>query len=138
MELWIGFIICTAVIVYSGTKLSKYGDIIAEKTGLGRAWVGLVLMASVTSLPELITGISSVSFANVPDIAVGDVLGSFWHTSIRYCYYQSLYGKNHNTLWMDRTLQHNIYCWCFYRPKKICRTSPGTYRYPILHRQPNL
>ncbi len=73
---WTGFIICTLIIVYSGTKLSKYGDIIAEKTGLGRAWIGLVLMASVTSLPELITGISSVTYAGLPDIAVGDVLGS--------------------------------------------------------------
>ncbi len=76
MLLWIGFIICTLVIVYSGTRLSKYGDIIAEKTGLGRAWIGLILMASVTSLPELVTGISSVTYADVPDIAVGDVLGS--------------------------------------------------------------
>ena len=76
MLIWIAFIVCTSVIVYSGTKLAKYGDIIAEKTGLGRAWIGLVLMASVTSLPELVTGISSVTFADVPDIAVGDVLGS--------------------------------------------------------------
>jgi cation:H+ antiporter len=76
MLLWIGFIVCTSMIVYAGTKLAKYGDIIAEKTGLGRAWIGLVLMASVTSLPELITGISSVTLAGVPDIAVGDVIGS--------------------------------------------------------------
>ena len=76
MLLWIGFLVCTSVIVYSGIKLSKYGDIIAEKTGLGRAWIGIVLMASVTSLPELVTGISSVTYAGVPDIAVGDVLGS--------------------------------------------------------------
>jgi len=76
MILWLELILCTAVIVYSGTKLSKYGDIIAEKSGLGRAWTGLVLMASVTSLPELVTGVSSVTFAGVPDIAVGDVLGS--------------------------------------------------------------
>jgi len=76
MLLWIEFAICTTLIVYSGTKLSRYGDIIAEKTGLGRAWIGLVLMASVTSLPELVTGISSVTYAGVPDIAVGDILGS--------------------------------------------------------------
>ncbi len=74
--LWLGFIICTSAIVFAGTRLSKYGDIIAEKTGLGRTWIGVVLMASVTSLPELVTGISSVTFAGVPDIAVGDVLGS--------------------------------------------------------------
>lgn len=76
MFLWLSFIVCTTVIVYSGSRLAKYGDIIAEKTGLGRAWIGVVLMASVTSLPELITGIGSVTFAGVPDIAVGDVLGS--------------------------------------------------------------
>ncbi len=76
MILWITFIICTSVIVYSGAKLSRYGDILAEKTGMGRTWIGLILMASVTSLPELIIGVSSVTYANVPDIAVGDVLGS--------------------------------------------------------------
>lgn len=76
MLIWIAFIVCTSFIVYSGSKLTRYGDIIAEKTGLGRAWIGLMLMASVTSLPELATGISSVTFAGVPDIAVGDVLGS--------------------------------------------------------------
>lgn len=74
--LWLQFILCSAVIVLCGTNLSKYGDIIAEKTGLGRAWIGLVLMASVTSLPELITGISSVALADVPDIALGDIMGS--------------------------------------------------------------
>lgn len=76
MFLWIAFILCTSAIVYAGTKLSRYGDIIAEKTGMGRTWIGVVLMATVTSLPELVTGISSVTYAGVPDIAVGDVLGS--------------------------------------------------------------
>jgi cation:H+ antiporter len=76
MILWLSFVACTAAIVYSGTKLAKYGDIIAEKTGLGRTWIGVVLMASVTSLPELATGVSSVTYAGVPDIAVGDIMGS--------------------------------------------------------------
>jgi cation:H+ antiporter len=76
MLIWTAFFICTFLIIYSGTKLAKYGDIIAEKTGLGGAWTGLVLMSSVTSLPELVTGISSVTYAGVPDIAIGDVLGS--------------------------------------------------------------
>ena len=74
--LWLEFMFCSAVIVYCGTNLSRYGDVIAEKTGLGRAWIGLILMSGVTSLPELITGISSVAFADAPDIAVGDVMGS--------------------------------------------------------------
>ncbi len=73
---WLAFIACSVVIVICGTSLSRYGDVIAEKTGMGRAWIGLVLMAGVTSLPELITGISSVTFADTPDIALGDIMGS--------------------------------------------------------------
>jgi cation:H+ antiporter len=76
MYLWAGFILLSAVIFFSGYRLSLYGDIIAEKTGMGRTWIGLMLLATVTSLPELFTGISSVTVAGVPNIAVGDVLGS--------------------------------------------------------------
>ena len=76
ISVWIQFAICLGLIGWGGFKLSRYGDVIAEKTGMGGTSVGLVLMASVTSLPELVTGISAVSIANAPDIAVGDVLGS--------------------------------------------------------------
>jgi len=43
---------------------------------MGQTWIGVVLMASVTSLPELVTGISSVTVYDLPNIAAGDVLGS--------------------------------------------------------------
>jgi cation:H+ antiporter len=76
MLVWLQFVICTALIVYGGSRLSHYGDVIAEKTGMGRTWIGVVLMASATSLPELFTGISSVAIFNSPNIAAGDVLGS--------------------------------------------------------------
>lgn len=71
-----GFMLCSIVIIYCGAKLSKYGDVIAELSGLGKAWFGLIMMAAVTSLPELFTGISSVVVVDSPDIAVGDVMGS--------------------------------------------------------------
>ncbi|MEZ0343879.1 MAG: sodium:calcium antiporter [Caldimicrobium sp.] len=73
---WFAFFLCTGIITFCGSRLSKYGDIIAEKTGLSATWIGIILMATVTSLPELITGISSVTYAEAPDIAVGDILGS--------------------------------------------------------------
>ncbi len=76
MVLWLEFVFCSALIVICGSRLSKYGDVIAEKTGIGRAWIGLILMASITSLPELITGVSSVAVVGVPNIAVGDIMGS--------------------------------------------------------------
>lgn len=70
------FVLCAALILVSGIRLSRYGDIIAEKTGLGGTWIGLILLATVTSLPELVTGASSILLFDVIDIAAGDVIGS--------------------------------------------------------------
>ena len=71
-----GFTVCAGFIFFSGKYLSKYGDIIGDHLGLGKAWVGMILMASVTSLPEMTVGISSVTIIGSADLAVGDVLGS--------------------------------------------------------------
>lgn len=72
----IGFFVCSILIFYHGKKLTYYGELISIKSGLGRVWVGLILMASVTSLPELVMGISSVAVVSSPDLAVGNILGS--------------------------------------------------------------
>jgi cation:H+ antiporter len=73
---WIEFIICAGLIFWAGSLLSKYGDVIAEKTGMGRVWLGAILIAGVTSLPELASGISAVAWLNVPNLAAGAALGS--------------------------------------------------------------
>ncbi|HVC50126.1 MAG TPA: sodium:calcium antiporter [Burkholderiales bacterium] len=73
---WLQFFLCVIFIGFAGVKLSHYADVIAEKTAMGGTWIGLILLATVTSLPELITGISSVTLAQVPNIAIGDALGS--------------------------------------------------------------
>lgn len=73
---WLQLATCAALILLAGSRLAHYGDVIAKHTGLGGNWIGLVLMATVTSLPELVTGAASVTVADVPDIAVGNVLGA--------------------------------------------------------------
>jgi cation:H+ antiporter len=73
---WIEFILCATLIIWAGSLLSKYGDVIAEKSGLGRAWIGAILIAGVTSLPELASGVSAVTWLNAPNLAAGAVLGS--------------------------------------------------------------
>lgn len=73
---WLEFATCALLIGLAGPELSRSGDIIADKTGLSGNWIGLILLGTVTSLPELVTGISSVTGADVPSIAVGDVFGS--------------------------------------------------------------
>ena len=74
--IWVEFIICAGLIILTSTLLSKYGDVIAEKTGLGRAWVGAILIAGITSLPELASGVSAVTLLNAPNLAAGAVMGS--------------------------------------------------------------
>ena len=74
--IWIQFLAAALVIVFAGVRLARYGDVLGEKSGLGRSWIGVVLLAATTSLPELFTGFGSTALANLPDIAVGDVLGS--------------------------------------------------------------
>ena len=73
---WLKFAACLAIILFSGTKLAHYGDAIAEKSGLGRIWVGLILLSAVTSMPELVTGVSAAALVKLPDLAVGNLLGS--------------------------------------------------------------
>ncbi|GAA0562355.1 sodium:calcium antiporter [Chitinophaga japonensis] len=70
------FSACAVVIFIAGRKLSYYGNLIAIKTGIGKAWIGLVLVAAVTSLPELVVGIGSVTIVKSADLALGDIAGS--------------------------------------------------------------
>lgn len=74
--LWAQLGVAAAVILGASLYLAKSADVIAIKTGLGRSFVGVVLLATATSLPELGTGISAVSFVGEPDLAVGGAFGS--------------------------------------------------------------
>jgi cation:H+ antiporter len=73
---WLKFVFCVLVIFFSGRAVAKYGDIIAIRTGLGRVWIGVVLLALVTSLPELFTGVSAVTLVGVPDLTIGNLFGA--------------------------------------------------------------
>jgi len=69
------FLAAAAVIVVAGAFLTRYADAISDISKLGRLVVGSVLLAGATSLPELTVDISAVRIG-LPDVAVGDLLGS--------------------------------------------------------------
>jgi cation:H+ antiporter len=69
------FIAAGALVVVAGTALARFADAIAERSGLGRMWIGAVLLAGATSLPELATDISAVRI-HALDLGVGDLFGS--------------------------------------------------------------
>ena len=74
--LLIQFTVCAVLIARAGYVLSRSADALAEAHGWGRGWVGLALLATVTSLPELASGISAVAFVDAPNLAVGNALGA--------------------------------------------------------------
>ncbi len=74
--LWIQVIICIALVIVVSSKLSQSADMVAEKSGLGRNWVGAILLAGSTSLPELATGVSAINYLDAPDLAAGGIFGS--------------------------------------------------------------
>lgn len=76
LALVIELIVTGVVVTIAGNRLSVYGDVLGEKTGLGGAWVGLMLLAAVTSLPELVTCTGTAIWLEAPDLAFGNIFGS--------------------------------------------------------------
>ena len=71
------FLISAGSVVFFGIRLAVYGDALASLTGWGRLFVGSVLVALATSLPELSTNISAVRLDPPnPALAVGNVMGA--------------------------------------------------------------
>jgi len=74
------FLLTALLVVLTGIRLSIYGDALGDRTGLGSGLVGLIFLAAVTSLPELVVSLTSVLQNADPhqgaDLAVGNMLGS--------------------------------------------------------------
>ena len=76
LMVWAKFIGLLILVYVFGTRAAKSADIIAEKKGLAKAFMGVVFISMVTSFPELFTGISAVTIVDSPDLAMGEILGS--------------------------------------------------------------
>ncbi|RKY26152.1 MAG: hypothetical protein DRP79_05470 [Planctomycetota bacterium] len=72
----IELVICSGIVVYAGGRMAGMGDKLAAITGLGRTWVGAIILGGVTSLPELVVTIGAVTVVNAPTLVFGNVLGS--------------------------------------------------------------
>ncbi len=63
------------VVIFTAGKLARYADAISNRLGLGGGWIGLILLATVTSLPEVVAGSTSVWIGNT-DMAFAAIYGS--------------------------------------------------------------
>jgi cation:H+ antiporter len=58
----------------AGVKITRYANVISNRTGMGQALVGLLLLGGVTSLPELVVAVTS-SISGDSALAVNSILG---------------------------------------------------------------
>lgn len=73
---YIGYVAMVAIIVVLSIKLGKYVDIIDAKSNISGAFIGGVMLAAVTSLPELFTSLSAVWIVKENSMIIGNILGS--------------------------------------------------------------
>lgn len=73
---WGKFVFLLILVYIFGTRATRSADVIAEKKGWARAFMGVVFISMITSFPELFTGISAGAIVKSPDIAVGQIVGS--------------------------------------------------------------
>ncbi len=73
--IWLYFLGSLIILVLAATKLAEYGDALAVRTGIGGLFVGTLLLAAATSLPELLTGVNSMR-QGVASLSAGDIFGS--------------------------------------------------------------
>ncbi len=73
---WFLFLLAAACVLYAGRKLTLQGEELAEQTGLAHAFIGVILLGFITSLPELISTIGASALVHSPNLALGNIFGS--------------------------------------------------------------
>lgn len=68
------FVVAAVVVWIAGTKVAQYADQLAVATGIGHATMGLVLLAGITSLPEVAVALTSAA-TGAPALSVNNLLG---------------------------------------------------------------
>jgi cation:H+ antiporter len=106
-----GFAVCAIVIVIAGPYLAEAAGVLADKTGLGKTFVGTTLVALSTSLPELVSMIAALRMG-ATDLAIGNVFGSNAFNMILLAPLDALYRnpEHHGSLFAALSPEHAITC----------------------------
>lgn len=71
----IGYLILAVIVMGFSIQLSNYADIIDKRTSISGAFIGGVILAAITSLPELTSSINLAKLGNF-NAMTGNILGS--------------------------------------------------------------
>ena len=73
---YIIYAVAAVVVVVLAVNASRYANMLDRNSKLPGAFIGAVILAAITSLPEFFTSLSSVTIFHMQDFPVGNVLGS--------------------------------------------------------------
>lgn len=74
--LFLSMLAAAGCVIVSGQRLVGYGDSLGLRLGLSSTWVGVILLAALTSLPELVVTLSAQLAVSRPALVMGNVCGS--------------------------------------------------------------
>lgn len=68
------FLVGSGFVWFCAARMTKYLDVIAERTGIGRAFAGILFLGLATSLPEIATT-TVASYSGSAELAVSNLMG---------------------------------------------------------------
>ena len=73
--IWLQFVVSALILVLAAIKLAEYGDAIGYHTKVSGMFIGALLIASATSMPEILTMINAINQDHI-NLTAGDLFGS--------------------------------------------------------------
>lgn len=119
------FLLFAFVTVFLSIKLSYYADSLNKTSKVSGLFIGGIVLAGVTSLPELVTCFSAIAVSN-NELAVGDILGSNIFNIFMICFFDLVFLKK--TMFLRTNKSHSLifklllvnYFVLYFFIKKIC------------------
>jgi cation:H+ antiporter len=78
------FAISSIAVWIAGSRVVRYVEAIADKTGIGQAFAGMLLLGGITSLPEIAAVSGAAWIGNAP-LSVSNLLGSLCMNIVLLC-----------------------------------------------------
>lgn len=87
------FLASAVAVWFAGSRLAGLVDAIAERTGMGQGFAGLMLLGGITSLPEIAVSVSA-ALGGEPVLATNNLLGSIAAQVVILAFADMLIGRN--------------------------------------------
>jgi cation:H+ antiporter len=137
------YVLFALLIVAAAIALPYFADHLADQTGMNKSFIGTLLVAATTSLPELVVSIAAVRMGSV-DIAAGNLLGRNIFNMLILAFDDLVYKKG--SLFMNVNPDHALsglvallmtsvagISILYSTPQKICFRNRCCYPYYFIH-----